>query len=173
MICKSCVYLRILQNSMFQHIQTSVQALFSGLEHQLDGSLQLAFMFFKHLRRTQKHSSVHVMTAAVRCLRILGSKGKSTLLRHSQCVHIRSQKQHLAALSDKSGHALAAALRFDSVLSQFFFNERSCLRKRQSDLCIFMEITTVGYQLVLHLQSSVIIAHIVPPTVLACGFLKH
>ena len=78
---------------MLQHIAAAGQGLLAGLEHELDSSFQFAFMLLQHLRGCQQHSRMHIMTTAVSRVWILGRESQSALLRHSQYVHIRAEKQ--------------------------------------------------------------------------------
>ena len=161
------VHLRVLQNAVFQHVQAAVEALLARLEHELNGSLQLRFMLLEHLRSGQKHGGVHIVPAAMRSLRVHGSKRKAALFRHLKRVHVCPQKQDFAALADQGGHSLAAALRFDSVFPQLLLHIDHRVWKRQSRLRVTVKVPSVLDQFVLQFQCSVIIAHFT-----ACPFLR-
>ena len=167
MVGQSHIGLGILQNAVGQHIHGAGEVLLAGLEHELDGAVQLSLVLLQQLGGGQQHGGMEVMAAAVTLSTGGAGKGQAAELGHGQSIHVCPEQDHLAAgLADGGSDTLAAGLGLNAVLGQLLHNIGGCLGHMHAHFCIGVEVTAVLHNLVLQLQCALIVVHTLPPFVL-------
>ena len=137
----------ILQQPGFDHVLRTFKNLFSGLKHQLDGSLNFILMCFQQASRTQEHCGMHVVAAGMH-ISILRSKRHIGFFPDRQGVHICPQKEYtprFLSTNKCSDACLAAFYRLKPNISKFLFHESKGRIQSEPCFCILMQCSSFLY----------------------------
>ena len=136
------VHLGVFQQSCFDHVVRALKNLLGGLEHQLDGTLDLVLMLFQQPGGPQQHGGVQVVTAGVHPA-VRTGKIHAGLLPNGQTVHVRPQQEHLPRLfaAHQCHQTCPTALhRSESHARQFAFDEGQRLLQLESRLRVPVQL---------------------------------
>ena len=150
---------RILQNAAVYHIIGPLKGLLTGLEHELDGALQLPFPLLQQLGGGEQHGSMEIMTAGVG----LGARGTgegfSAVLRHGQRIHICPQQDAFAAASQGGCDTMAAGPGLQPHFPQLLRHIGAGIGQIQAHLRIAVKPAPMGGGFMCQLQRSFVKIH--------------
>ena len=148
------IHVGILHNAGINHRLGAGENLLRGLEHQLDGALQLLLMLLEDFCRTQQHSGVGIMAAGVG-IAVAGAEFQVGVLLHGEGIHIAPQQKHLSRVAHCGDDAaLADFLGLIAHFGQFFHDEFCGVGQFIPDFRVLVQVTPVGDDLALQLFGS-------------------
>ena len=149
-----CIYFRVFQQAVFQHVRRALKNFLGRLKFQLHGAFDLVLVVFQQLCRAQHHGGVHIVAAAVHPAWDLGSKFLTGFFLDRQGVHVAAQQNGLAgalAACQRENAAPAAVLRGIAHFSQSLFDKGFRLGQVKAHLRVTMQgappFAQLGFQL--------------------------